>query len=135
MNKSFEENMGRLTTDEAREIGRKGGLASVESRREQKNLKALVEMLGGMAAPERVRQVMATMGIEQGERTNNMAAVVGLFQKAIKGDVAAFNAIRDIRGEKPADAINVSGALDNRIEIGMVESGITPVSNEDDIAD
>lgn len=135
MNKSFEENMGRLTTDEAREIGRKGGLASVESRREQKNLKALVEMLGGMAAPERVRQVMATMGIEQGERTNNMAAVVGLFQKAIKGDVAAFNAIRDIRGEKPADDINVSGALDNRIEIGMVESGITPVSNEDDIAD
>lgn len=135
MNKSFEENMGRLTTDEAREIGRKGGLASVESRREQKNLKALVEMLGGMAAPERVRQVMATMGIEQGERTNNMAAVVGLFQKAIKGDVAAFNAIRDIRGEKPADDINVSGTLDNRIEIGMVESGITPVSNEDDIAD
>lgn len=134
MNKSFEENMGRLTTDEAREIGRKGGLASVESRREQKNLKALVEMLGGMAAPERVRQVMATMGIEQGERTNNMAAVVGLFQKAIKGDVAAFNAIRDIRGEKPADDINVSGALDNRIEIGMVESGITPVSNEEDIA-
>lgn len=134
MNKSFEENMGRLTTDEAREIGRKGGLASVESRREQKNLKALVEMLGGMAAPERVRQVMATMGIEQGERTNNMAAVVGLFQKAIKGDVAAFNAIRDIRGEKPAADINVSGALDNRIEIGMVESGITPVSNEEDIA-
>ena len=125
--------MNRRTKAEQREICKKGGKASGEVRREKAHLRKLVEMFGGMPAPERVRKVMSAMGIDGGKLTNDMAAVVGLFQKAIKGDVAAFNAIRDITGEKPVEEAKISGGLDNKIEIGFVETGIEPANDESDV--
>ncbi len=130
---TFEENKGRLTTDEAREIGRKGGLASVAARREKKMLASLVEMYAGLPAPENLRKTMATLGITENDRTNAMASVVGLFQKAMRGDVQAFNAIRDIMGEKPVDETKLTGTLDTNIEIGFVESGVEPKTSENEI--
>lgn len=134
MNKEFEKRMGRLTTEEAREIGKKGGKASVKARREKKKLQELVETFGELPAPEKVRRVMKELGVSENDmRTNNMAVVVGLFQKAIKGDVFAFNAIRDIRGEKPIDETKLTGSMDNRIEIGFVETDAEPVSEESEV--
>lgn len=134
MNKEFEKRKGRLTTEEAREIGKKGGKASVKARREKKKLRELVETFGELPAPEKVRKVMTELGVSENDmRTNNMAIVVGLFQKAIKGDVFAFNAIRDIRGEKPVDETKLSGSMDNRIEIGFIETGVEPVSDESEV--
>jgi hypothetical protein len=134
MNKEFEKRKGRLTTEEAREIGRKGGKASVEARREKKKLRQLVEAFGEMPAPEKVRKVLNELGVAENEmRTNDMAIVVGLYQKAIKGDVSAFNAIRDIRGEKPVDETKLMGKLDSRIEIGFVDADVSPSSSEEDV--
>ena len=134
MNKEFEKRKGRLTTEEARGIGRKGGKASVEARREKKKLRQLVEAFGEMPAPEKVRKVLNELGVAENEmRTNDMAIVVGLYQKAIKGDVSAFNAIRDIRGEKPVDETKLMGKLDSRIEIGFVDADVSPSSSEEDV--
>lgn len=134
MNKEFEKRKGRLTTEEAREIGRKGGKASVEARREKKKLRQLVEAFGELPAPEKVRKVLNELGVAENEmRTNDMAIVVGLYQKAIKGDVSAFNAIRDIRGEKPVDETKLMGKLDSRIEIGFVDADVEPSSSEEDV--
>lgn len=134
MNKEFEKRKGRLTTEEAREIGRKGGKASVKARREKKKLRQLVEAFGELPAPEKVRKVLQELGISENEmRTNDMAIVVGLFQKAIKGDVFAFNAIRDIRGEKPVDETKLTGSMDNHIEIGFIETSVEPVSDESEV--
>ena len=134
MNKEFEKRKGRLTTEEAREIGRKGGKASVEARREKKKLRQLVEAFGELPAPEKVRKVLNELGVAENEmRTNDMAIVVGLYQKAIKGDVSAFNAIRDIRGEKPVDETKLMGTLDSKIEIGFVDADVSPSSREEDV--
>lgn len=134
MNKEFEKRMGRLTTEEAREIGKKGGKASVKARREKKKLRELVEAFGELPAPEKVRKVLNELGVSENDmRTNNMAVVVGLFQKAIKGDVFAFNAIRDIRGEKPVDETKITGSMDNHIEIGFVETDVEPASDESEV--
>ena len=134
MNKEFEKRKGRLTTEEAREIGRKGGKASVEARREKKKLRQLVEAFGELPAPEKVRKVLNELGVAENEmRTNDMAIVVGLYQKATKGDVSAFNAIRDIRGEKPVDETKLMGKLDSRIEIGFVDADVEPSSSEEDV--
>ena len=134
MNKEFEKRKGRLTTEEAREIGRKGGKASVEARREKKKLRQLVEAFGEMPAPEKVRKVLNELGVAENEmRTNDMAIVVGLYQKAIKGDVSAFNAIRDIRGEKPVDETKLMGKLDSSLEIGFVDADVSPSSSEEDV--
>lgn len=122
------------TTEEQREFHRKGGKASGEARREKKKLRELVEVFGELPAPEKVRRVMKELGVSENDmRTNNMAVVVGLFQKAIKGDVFAFNAIRDIRGEKPEDKTKITGNMGNRIEIGFVEAGIEPASDESEV--
>jgi predicted DNA-binding transcriptional regulator len=131
-NNNFELMKGRLSTEEARKIGKKGGAASVKARREMKRFRKLVEAFGDLPAPERVREVMKELGISQEDLTNNMAAVVGLFQRAIKGDVNAFNAIRDIRGEKPVNESKTSlvGSLDNTIQIGFVETGVEPLADE-----
>lgn len=134
MNEEFEKRKGRLTTEEAREIGRKGGKASVEARREKKKLRQLVEAFGELPAPEKVRKVLQELGVSENEmRTNDMAIVVGLFQKAIKGDVSAFNAIRDIRGEKPVEEAKLMGKLDSKIEIGFVDADVSPSSSEEDV--
>lgn len=121
------------TPSELREICRKGGVASGKARREKKKLRELVETFGGLPAPIKVRSVMKELGVAGGDFSNDMAIVVGLFQKAIKGDVFAFNAIRDIRGEKPIDETKITGSMDNRIEIGFVETDVEPVSDESEV--
>ena len=126
--------MNERTEEERRDIGRKAGKASGEARRKKKKLRQLVEAFGELPAPEKVRRVMKELGVSENEmRTNDMAIVVGLFQKAIKGDVFAFNAIRDIRGEKPVDETKLTGSMDNHIEIGFIETNINPVSDESEV--
>ncbi len=68
-----------------------GGQKSGEARREKKKLKdalkALLELKG-----------------DKGQ-TNQQKLCLALFEKALKGDVQAFNAIRDTIGEKPVEKI------------------------------
>lgn len=124
----------KRTKEERRKLAIDAGKASGEARRKKKKLRELVEMFGELPAPEKVRRVMKELGVSENDmRTNNMAVVVGLFQKAIKGDVFAFNAIRDIRGEKPEDKTKITGNMGNRIEIGFVEAGIEPASDESEV--
>lgn len=124
----------KRTKEERRKLAIDAGKASGEARRKKKKLRELVEMFGELPAPEKVRRVMKELGVSENDmRTNNMAVVVGLFQKAIKGDVFAFNAIRDIRGEKPEDKTKITGNMDNRIEIGFVEAGVEPASDESEV--
>lgn len=127
------ENLVPLTTEKAREIGKKGGEASVQSRRRKRKLRELVELFGEMDVSDKARSQMEKMGIPEELMTRKMQPVVALYNKANKGDVAAFNAIRDIIGEKPVDETKLTGTLDTNVQIGYVQTGVTPVSSENDI--
>lgn len=118
---------------EARENGRKGGKASGKARRAKRTLRELVEIFGNLDVSDEARKKMKEIGIPEELWTRKMQPVVALFNKANKGDVGAFNAIRDIIGEKPVDKTQLSGGLDNNITIGFVETGIEPVSTEEDV--
>lgn len=118
---------------EARENGRKGGKASGEARRAKRTLRELVEIFGNLAVGDEARKKMKEIGIPEELWTRKMQPVVALYNKANKGDVAAFNAIRDIVGEKPVDRTQLEGSFDTRLEIGFVETGIDPVSSEEDV--
>ena len=50
---------------------------------------------------EAVRKKMEAFGIDPEDFNNDMATVVSLYQKALKGDVGAFATIRDTAGERP----------------------------------
>lgn len=118
---------------EARENGHKGGIASGEARRAKKTLRELVEIFGSLGVNSDTKKLMQQLGIPEGLMTRKMQPVVALFSKANKGDVSAFNAIRDIIGEKPVDKTQLSGGFDTNITIGFVETGIEPVSSEEDV--
>lgn len=118
------------TSEELREMTRKGGLASVKARREKKKLREMVEIFGSLKVDKRNSRLMEDLGIDEEYHTRFMQGVVSLFSKANKGDVAAFNAIRDIIGEKPVDETKVTGSVQTEISIELIDSGSKPVEDE-----
>lgn len=78
--------------DEAKERGKKGGIASGEARRKKKTIRETLEMMLSGKMPDGA--------------TRQDAIVVALLEKALSGDVRAFEAIRDSIGEKPVNAIS-----------------------------
>lgn len=74
---------------EARERGRKGGLASGEARRKRKTLKEELLLM-----------------LSEGE--TQQSVTIALIEKAMSGDTKAFEVIRDTIGEKPVDKVMIA---------------------------
>ena len=120
----------KRTEEELRQMTRNGGLASVKARREKKKLREMVEIFGSLKVDKKNSRFMEDLGIDEEYHTRFMQGVVSLFSKANKGDVAAFNAIRDIIGEKPVDETKVTGSVQTEISIELIDSGSKPVEDE-----
>ena len=75
--------------EEARERGRKGGLASGEARRKRKTLKEELLLM-----------------LSEGE--TQQSVTLALIEKAMSGDTKAFEVIRDTIGEKPVDKVMIA---------------------------
>ena len=87
----------RRSREEHSEDSRKGGQKSGEVRRQRKAMKKQMEML--LALPfkqEKQLKFMKDLGIEENQIDNQMALVVAMYGKALKGDVQAFNIIREV---------------------------------------
>ena len=123
----------RLTEEEQRELAKKGGNASVESRRRKRTLREMVEIFGELGVSDKTRKMMKELDIPEDLMTRKMQPVVALYNKAGKGDVAAFNAIRDITGEKPVDETKVTGNIATEIIINLIHTGVEPVGDESEI--
>ena len=83
--------------EEAKKNGAKGGKASGEARRQRKAMKEQLDML--LSLPfKQIDQLnfIQELGIEQKDIDNQMALLVALYGKALKGDVQAFNTIREV---------------------------------------
>ena len=133
MNMANEQNLKPCEYQLSQEEAKKGGIASGKARREKKTLREMVELFGRLKVDGKAARAMEDLGIGKDMQTRFMQGVVSLFNKANKGDVGAFNAIRDIIGEKPVDKTQLQGTLDTNITIGYVESGHQPVTNEEEI--
>lgn len=79
-----EQNLKRLTSKEARDLGRKGGKASAKARQKRKTLKEELLLL-----------------LSEGDTQAKLSLAV--LQNALNGDNKAFEIIRDTIGEKPTD--------------------------------
>lgn len=98
------------TSEELREMTRKGGIASGEARRRKKTMReALEQLLYHGKVPEATKSMMRAEGIDDEEMTHQMVITRSLIAKAESGDVQAYNAICQMIGEKPADNINIGG--------------------------
>ena len=85
------------STKEARERGRKGGLASGEARRKRKTLKEELLLM-----------------LSEGE--TQQSVTLALIEKAMSGDTKAFEVIRDTIGEKPVDKVMIADVEPSVIE-------------------
>lgn len=95
---------------EARERGRKGGLASVEARRKRKTLKEELLLM-----------------LSEGE--TQQSVTLALIEKAMSGDTKAFEVIRDTIGEKPVDKVMIAD-----VEPSVIEEVEAMVLTDDDTA-
>ena len=123
------------TPEELREMTRKGGIKSGEARRARKSLRERLIMFGELKVSGKNARQMEELGIPVDEQDRLTQIAISQYQKAMKGDTAAFNAIRDTIGEKPTNDININGELSNKITIEFVRTGIEPKEREDDISD
>lgn len=96
------ENLKPLSTEKAREIGAKGGKASVKARRKKKYIKEQLETLMLLDLNEcKLKDNMRKLGIPEEELTIQNAICVSLIQQALNGSIRAFGVIRDTLGQDP----------------------------------
>ena len=99
------------STEEARERGRKGGVASGQARREKRALREYLE---------------ARLEIKSGDMIAAEAITVALVDKALSGDVRAYETIRDTLGQNPKQVVEteVSGGMSLHHEVTPVVAGL-----------
>lgn len=90
------------STEEAREKGRKGGIASGVSRRRKRSLREAADLYLSMEVRDtETWNAISEMGVDPEDIDNQMAMIVGLTRAAINGDAKAAKVIIDLIGEKP----------------------------------
>ena len=100
-----EQNLKPFTSEqnreEAKKNGKKGGIASGKARREKRMLKDLLEE-----------------ALSKGTDTNNeyINITAALIKEANKGNVKAYEVIRDTLGQKPADIVEVTDMTNKKFD-------------------
>ena len=98
------QNLKRLTSEEARKIGAKGGKASAEARKRKNALKNRFEALFEMPVSAVLRQDLFENGVELPEEcTFEEALVYRMMIKAISGNAKMVSQILSITGGTEAD--------------------------------
>ena len=116
------------TKSEARERGKKGGIASGKKRREKKALKDTLEELlsmplkGGTIA--NIDEIESIAGIKGKNITMQEAIILSMLNKAAKGNVRAAEYIRDTIGEFP-------GAAEQQARIDKLKAETARIKGED----
>ena len=101
------------STDEARESGQKGGIASGAVRRKKAAMRDYAQFILGMKrkVSEKALEQLKEMGVTEDEVTGQTLALMKIMDKAIAGDIKAMEFLRDTAGEKPTDKVDMSHAF------------------------
>jgi len=87
----------RRTREKHSKDSQKAGKKSGEVRRQRKAMKEQFEMLLTLPFKQSKQlKFIKDLGINENEIDNQMALVVAMYGKALKGDVQAFNTIREV---------------------------------------
>lgn len=117
----------KMTPEQRREYGRKGGLTKGENYKRRRELKETLNVLLDMPVSDGkkndIDKIKAFANLKGKNITVDQAMMVTLVQKALKGDLNAIAMIRDTIGEKPSEKVEVKD--------------VTPViiSGEDDLSE
>lgn len=106
-----------LTTEEAREIGHKGGIASGEARRRRRTLREAAQVLlsAKLMLDQADPKMLAELGVETPTNADGLMLIA--LTKAAKGDVEAMRFVRDTGGELPTAKVEIGGIEDKPLEV------------------
>ena len=86
------------TKEEQREIARQGGKASGEARRRKRDLRRALEMLLEKEYKDKAGNSL----------TGTEVISAKLFEQAMKGNIRAFETLRDTVGQKPVEKVMIA---------------------------
>lgn len=94
------------TVEEARALGKKGGIESGVARRRKKSLKEAADLFLSLpVSDKRTRNKIARCGVDPEDIDNQMAMVIGLTLAATSGDARAGRLIADLLGDDPREGV------------------------------
>lgn len=93
------------STEEVREIARKGGINSGAARRRKRNMKSSAKLLMDMPMTKQLKTKLKLLGISEEDATYQMGILVAMLQEALDGNVNAAIFMREMLGEDPKQEI------------------------------
>lgn len=118
------QNLRTPTSDEAREIGRKGGIASGEARRKKKACAEIAMRVIGseLSGADRAKVEKVTGPLGDDEATLYAAALAQVVTKAVKGDLKAFRELQNVV-EKAQGGAAIQQREDDPLSAALRELG------------
>ena len=112
---------GDLTSEEAKKLGRVGGVKSGESRRAKRDAKSAVRYLLDLAAKGKIADNLKELGFPANEQTNMAALQARLFTMAMGGNIDAYTTLMRMAGYEPEEnrKERESIAADRRREVEL----------------
>ena len=107
-----------MTPEEAREAGRRGGIASGEARRKKKAMKEVLNTimdmpLKGNARSKKVEaeDVISFAQLKGKNIDVQTAIIIAQIKNALQGDTTAATFLRDTAGENPSNKVDITGNI------------------------
>ena len=99
-----------LTESEARELSKRGGIASGVARRKKKAMRDTINLALGLRSELTDAEIERYMrfGFADEDIDNQAKIIMGIMKLAAEGDIRAAEFIRDTAGEKPKDSMSLS---------------------------
>lgn len=129
----FKANMApQFTSENAREMGRRGGIKAQKTIQKKKHLRDCLKIILSLPPGDRNKQKLSEAGVPDNELTNEMLLAMSMFQKAVKGDVRAAEYIRDLTGQKPTTRLDRAKTKLATAQAEAIKKGIEQVDNLED---
>ena len=114
---NLKNNPHRFNSETASKAGKKGAPISNAVQKQQKTIRELAKIVGEAAVdnPKLVKQ-LASLGITEGDATNNALILAAIFQAAIHGDMKAIEKWMKMIGQEESTDKKTDGQLEDIID-------------------
>ena len=116
----------KMSPEERRECGRRGGIASGEAKRAKKAMKERLEIILDMPLKSGkgvdIETIQNFAKLKGKNITVQDAMMIAQIQKALKGDTNAAAFVRDTAGQNPSQKIEAEVDMDLQISVDYGDS-------------
>lgn len=134
-----EKNLKPFSSDQSREEaaknGKKGGIASGESKRRKKALKKTIESVLNLDVDAATKGILEQLGVDPSDQSIQTAIVVGQALKAMRGDTKAADFIAKYMGGDPKLDIEKERLKLERERLRILEERGAAASDSEDGGD